>query len=206
MEHNVSAIRTKKTSRIVLLACSAAALLLLACAVYVWKAGAGVAASTPTAEVAVTSPVSGVSRPAPRARQPSIDGPGFSEAGPPSPADLDARRNEELFRLDRQFRAEQVDPGWAAASEAVVAAQLAKAHLVEQGAPDPVHHEVECRSSACRIEIVYAGEMESQIGLAFLTGDIGVRLPTATTISFPQPDGSVRFVIFATTGRTPSAG
>lgn len=121
----------------------------------------------------------------------------MERAEPPTPEQIKARQLEDLRRADLKFLAEPVDTAWATASEAAIAAVLTEGHLADQGAPAPVSHHATCRSKTCRIDATYANEMESDIGQAFLIGDLAPRLPLAQMLPFRQPEGKIQFVIYA---------
>ncbi len=134
---------------------------------------------------------------APAENPPGFAGTAADPSPPLTPEQVHAKQLDDLHQLDVKFLSEPVDPAWASASQAAIADVLSERHLAEQGSPAPVAQQATCRSASCRIEVTYASDMESEMGRAFLIGDLASRLPRATTMEFTQPDGKVQYVIFA---------
>jgi hypothetical protein len=142
--------------------------------------------------------------------------------------DLDAARDgaragqtPQMQRLDSElrfkqiyqsFKAEPVAPAWARETESMVRDAFSSDEAVAMGGQAPLQAKIECRSSRCRIETVYPSEGAAVDAAQMLQMDIGGKLPRTQVMSFAQPDGSTRLVIYAdsrplpTANRSPSRG
>jgi hypothetical protein len=100
--------------------------------------------------------------------------------------------------LENRVANEAVTPAWALATTRQIEASLTAEHLQEVGAQPPLESRIECRSSICRIEMVYdnpasIGEAALMLGMA-----INEDLPFTRSFQVSLPDGSTQVVVYAT--------
>lgn len=110
-------------------------------------------------------------------------------------------QQEAIRELESKFVTEPVSASWASGTERLIATAFSSGNLAEKDAPVPNAQQAVCRSFTCRIDTTYADELQADIGLQFLLGDIAARLPKARPFRIVQPDGSVQWVIYANTGQ-----
>lgn len=114
--------------------------------------------------------------------------------------DLQAQLMTELEELDLRFRSEPVSVSWSGNTERMIDSALSGAGLAVNDAPEPLAHDVECRTFSCRIRLTYRNEMDAQMGEVFLLGDIAKQLPSAQFGRLVAPDGTIQIVMYADTG------
>ncbi|TNJ33964.1 hypothetical protein [Arenimonas terrae] len=100
--------------------------------------------------------------------------------------------------LENRVANEAVSPAWALATTRQIEESLSAEHLQEVGATPPLQSSIECRSSICRIEMVYdnpgsIGEAALMLGMA-----INEDLPFTRSFQVSLPDGSTQIVVYAT--------
>lgn len=104
-------------------------------------------------------------------------------------------------QLEQQLRNEPLDPAWALATTRTIETALSAEGLAEIGAQPPLDSQIECRSSICRIEMIYAtpadvGEAGVMLGMA-----VGENLPFTRSHQITLPDGSTQLVVYASRNR-----
>ena len=125
-----------------------------------------------------------------------------SRAGPPappSPEEVRAKVQASLDKLDDELRTQPEAPAWASRTEAQVASVLSASNLEKEGLSTPASVESRCKMTLCRIGLEFPEGADSEPTVQALMFGIGESLPNAETFQVANPDGSVRFVIYART-------
>lgn len=111
------------------------------------------------------------------------------------------KAQELISQLESKFMSEPVSSGWAAGTEKLIDSAFSEKNLAMYDAPKPLSHQAACRSFSCRVQVVYADDMQADSGQQFLLADITSQLPKAKLLRLPRPDGTVEVVAYANTGR-----
>lgn len=113
-------------------------------------------------------------------------------------ADEQARQKRaDIVALDQKLRAEPLDRDWALEQQSIIRKAIAGTPGDGFNAPMPESMDGECRSSICRISMVYKDEEDAVQMHGRLTLGLGGAIATARTFFVPTSDGGVEMVIFA---------
>jgi len=120
---------------------------------------------------------------------------------------LSSQQNEAKLRqfkedLDRQLQSQPVDSRWSAESTRQVEQALTAEKLKEIGAPPPTATDIDCRSSMCRIHMVYERAGDASDASMMLNMEIAKRMPYTRVISEPRADGGVDYIVYASSQPT----
>jgi hypothetical protein len=109
----------------------------------------------------------------------------------------DVRDNEDpKRRLEARLGSEGVSPSWAAYHEDLVEQALDAGGLHRLGLDAPLEHAVECRTSLCRIELVFA-EGTGDGTLFHLLQQMSGSLDAAQVLEESRPDGATVLLVYA---------
>lgn len=164
----------------------------------------GSAASATSAQSAMPDEVEPQS-PAPQTRAPSIQHATLARGGiPPSGMPIEpsaeeqaVQRRADIVALDQKLRSEPLDPDWAIEQQSVIRKAIAGMPGDGFDAPAPDSMDEVCRSSMCRISMVYKDEEDAVQMHGRLTLGLGGAIATARTFFVPTNDGGVEMVVFA---------
>jgi hypothetical protein len=104
---------------------------------------------------------------------------------------------EAMLMFNRRFRAETLDPEWAAEHERVIASAVVGSKHDGFDVPPPAEIDVQCRSSTCSIRMTYADETDAANMQARLLLGMPAELSKAVTFAVPNPNGNTELQIFA---------
>jgi hypothetical protein len=128
--------------------------------------------------------------------------PGTDLRAPVAPQVAARQQQEKLLKLQKDFRAEPLNPKWAGDTQRQIEDALVSAG--EEGNVVPKGMQADCRSRSCMIDLDLANSTEADIlSEAFLTGISG-RLPITTMIQTPSADGT-RIVLHIMATAKPSS-
>lgn len=99
--------------------------------------------------------------------------------------------------LDRQFESQRVDSRWSVESTRQVEQALTAEKLKEIGAAPPTATDIDCRTSMCRIHMVYPRSGDASDAAMMLNMEIAKRMPYTRVVSEPRPDGGVDYIVYA---------
>jgi outer membrane murein-binding lipoprotein Lpp len=175
-----------------------AALVSSACTAVIGGWFAGAARRTTSAAPTVTTGAAHVARRPAHADARRSD---LRATHPAARASTPATRWPHLGGIEQDFRAERVVPGWAGATEVAIRDAFASEEAIAMGVVVPLDAMIQCRSSTCRIEAIYASQGAADDAALLLQMDIADRLPEASTQTLPLHGGRVRLVIHARAAR-----
>jgi hypothetical protein len=115
----------------------------------------------------------------------------------PSTEEQAAQRQAGIVALDQKLRSEPMDPDWAFEQQAVIRKAIAGTPGDGFNASVPDNMDAVCRSSMCRISMVYKDEEDAAQMHGRLTLGLGGAISTARTFFVPRSDGGVEMVVFA---------
>lgn len=113
---------------------------------------------------------------------------------PDGPTEEDVKRSFEA-----RFVSEPVSPSWAKFNEKQVNTLLQTEALVAEGLEAPIFHDVECRSTLCRLDLVARDQLLMELTQLRVLQGISDSLGTAYLFHEPQADGTVVLVMYAST-------
>lgn len=109
----------------------------------------------------------------------------------------DVKLREIKADLERQFESQPVDSRWSVESTRQVEQALTAEKLKEIGAPPPTATDIDCRSSMCRIHMVYGRSGDASDAAMMLNMEIAKRMPYTRVVSEPRSDGGVDYIVYA---------
>lgn len=115
----------------------------------------------------------------------------------PSPEEQAVQRRADIVALDQKLRSEPLDPDWAIEQQSVIRKAIAGVPGDGFNAPAPDSMDEDCRSSMCRISMVYKDEEDAVQMHGRLTLGLDGAISTARTFFVPTNDGGVEMVVFA---------
>ncbi len=114
-----------------------------------------------------------------------------------TPQQAQARQAQLKIELDDRFEMQPLDATWALESTRAIERSLAADNLKEVGGRPPATSRIDCRSSMCRIHLVYGdGGSASDAGM-MLNLAIADRMPYTQALSQARTDGGVDYFIYA---------
>lgn len=117
---------------------------------------------------------------------------------PITPQQAEAGQRQIRLDLDKRLETQPVDADWSLESTRTIERSLTTDGLKEVGAHPPVASRIECRSSMCRIQLVYSDVgSASDAGMSLNTAIAG-RMPYTQVLSRARSDGGVDYLIYAT--------
>lgn len=128
------------------------------------------------------------------ARTPSR-GPGLAD-----PAEIERAVQARIRSLEDQLMKEPVTGQWASESEDAINRFLGAASLQKEGLPAARDIRAECHTNICRINANFASPEDASQVMFGLQQKISESMPQAQTFQFPRADGTVDYVVYATTG------
>lgn len=102
------------------------------------------------------------------------------------------QREKDAARLNDNFQMQSVDSAWSPQATTLIAESLTN----NRELPGVELIASECRESLCRVEVLIDGteqKLQFEDKLPFLVGEV---LPNVMMFDEPQPDGSIRSVIY----------
>lgn len=114
-----------------------------------------------------------------------------------SPAAAAARQAATIRDRENEFVNEPLASAWAASSERAIKNALSAAALAKEGATAPKSLESTCHSQTCRISMTFNDEMKADFTKVVFLEQIAETLPRAEIFQQPQPDGSIRYLVYA---------
>lgn len=108
-----------------------------------------------------------------------------------------ATEEKLLADLEQRLRSEPVSPSWAQYNEGQVRNLLSASQLAKDGLAEPLHQDVECRTTLCRIDIATTDETAMEETQVRLLQGISASLSNARLFYQPQPDGTMAVVLYA---------
>lgn len=115
----------------------------------------------------------------------------------PSPDEQATQRRADIVALDQRLRSEPLDPDWAIEQQSIIRKAIAGRHGDGFNAPMPDSMSQDCRSSMCRISMVYKDEEDAVQMHGRLTLGLGGAIATARAFFVPLNDGRVEMIVFA---------
>jgi len=104
-------------------------------------------------------------------------------------------RDRMISELDRAHKAEALDVGWSASSEANILSASIEPVMTESGF-QPKDIATDCRSNTCRISARFAESGDAQNWAGMLVTQLGGTLSQVKMTVLPQPDGSSEVLIY----------
>ncbi|TNJ33961.1 hypothetical protein [Arenimonas terrae] len=127
--------------------------------------------------------------------------PSAPRRSPPAPVlDLEAaaaKSRDVRAELEQSVLSEPVSPQWALETSRSIEAALASADIREIGAEPPLGQTIECRSTMCRIEMVFSNPDHAIDAGTVLNMGIADRLPYTRAVRDTLPDGSTQMIVYA---------
>jgi hypothetical protein len=115
-----------------------------------------------------------------------------------TPQQYQAQQAQSIQSLDRQLESQPVDAKWSLESTRIIEKALGADSLKAVGASSPAASDIQCRSSMCRIQLVYGdGGSAGDAGM-MLNASIAERMPYAQVLSQMRSDGGVAYIVYAT--------
>jgi hypothetical protein len=118
-----------------------------------------------------------------------------------NPRELEERRARLQADLDKRLQAEPVAKKWAVESTRTIEQALTAASLKEIGAGAPIATDIDCRTSMCRIDMVYANGGDAADAGVMLNMAIAERMPFTQVVQQRHPDGTFDYIIYASKTR-----
>ena len=109
----------------------------------------------------------------------------------------DARRSRESKFVD-----EPLSAAWAARTERSIGTALSATNLSKEGARAPIALESSCHSQTCRISMSFADEVTANFTKVVFMEQLAETLPQAEIFQEYLPDGSFRYIAYASTSST----
>ncbi len=126
-------------------------------------------------------------------------GPGGNGRTDMSPAAVAARQAATIRQREDAFTNEPLAAAWASSSERAIKNALSAASLAKQGATAPTALESTCHSQTCRISMSFDDDLKADFTKVVLMEQIAETLPRAEIFQQTQPDGSIRYLVYART-------
>jgi hypothetical protein len=170
----------------------------VATAVVVAVAMAWFVRQTPAPEKAVTqapaAAATGTAVPAATASRTTPDARTANASASPTPTPTKATM---LRNMESRFVADPLAPEWAQRNEKAVADFLAAPNLTGLNLAVPLQQRVECRSTMCRVALLFADiDAATQVHERMVLS-IGQALPMARTFTVTHDDGRIELIMFA---------
>jgi len=130
---------------------------------------------------------------------PPATGPGRAGNGhnDMSAAAIAAQQASAIRERENKFVNEPLAAAWAASSERTIGKALSAASLAKEGATVPRNLESTCHSDTCRISMSFDNEQQADFTKVVFLEQIGETLPQADIFQQSNPDGSVRYLVYA---------
>ncbi|MCL1634858.1 hypothetical protein M2650_09465 [Luteimonas sp. SX5] len=119
-----------------------------------------------------------------------------------TPQQAQARQAQIKADLDKRFETQPVDANWSLESTRRIERSLSADGLKEIGAQPPSASRIDCRSSMCRIHLVYGDNGSASDAGMMLNVAIADRMPYTQVLSQARTDGGVDYFIYAMRGHS----
>lgn len=103
---------------------------------------------------------------------------------------------KKLRRMDETFFQEQVSPAWAATVSHRIDTALHADNLKALGANAPDSYKAECRSSSCKLSLVFSDAFDADNTILALTTEIAATFPEAVIVPAHASDGSAQYFVY----------
>jgi hypothetical protein len=121
------------------------------------------------------------------------------EGEPLSERDRESILLDKLRRMDDALAMEVVSPGWAAVANKQIDLALQAHNLKTLGAGPPDAYEAECRSSSCKLSLMFVDGSNAEDTILALTTEIGSMFPEAVIVPVRSNDGTAQYFVYAST-------
>ncbi len=119
-------------------------------------------------------------------------------SAPLTPAEVAARREQNMRELENKLISEPISAQWASRNESSIEKFLSVENLAKLRLPSVDLADAKCHSSTCRINMIFEDEVQAQDTSYELLQHIAANLPAAQSFLLPQSDGTVRMMVYAT--------
>lgn len=113
-----------------------------------------------------------------------------------------AQRTAQMRKdLDARVQNEPVAAKWAMETTRQIENSLTIESLAEIGAQPPEATQIDCRTSVCKINMVFADETDAADAALVMNMAMADRLPYTQVFQQQRPDGGIDYVVYASKNR-----